>query len=60
MCTEVAEHLVDGGQYVLLAKSGTDGQSGRGSFSWKDKKVEDSKRWENLKYFFPGPLREYT
>ena len=48
MCTEVAEHLVDGGQYCLLVKSGTDGQSGRGSYSWKGKKVEDNKRWGDI------------
>jgi len=35
MCASVPLQslLVDGGQYCLLVKSGTDGQSGRGSYS---------------------------
>ena len=35
--------LVDGGLYTLMVKSGTDGQSGRGNFAWKDKTVSDNK-----------------
>ena len=38
-CEEVWKHLEDGGKYTLLAKSGTDGQTGRGSFCFKGKKV---------------------
>lgn len=44
-CGEVWDTLVDGGNYTLLAKSGTDGQSGRGSFCFKGKKVNDNKRF---------------
>ena len=42
-CEEVEEHLVDGALYTLMVKSGTDGQSGRGNFAWKDKTVSDNK-----------------
>ena len=42
-CEEVEKDLVDGGLYTLMVKSGTDGQSGRGNFAWKDKTVSDNK-----------------
>ena len=51
MCEEVSEHLQDGVHYTLLVKMGTDGQSGRGSFSWKGKKHNDNKRFEA--FFLP-------
>ena len=40
----VAEQLEEGDTYQLLLKMGTDGQTGRGNFAIKGKKVRDNKR----------------
>ena len=39
----VAAEIRDGAKYEFLVKFGTDGQTGRGKFAIKDKKVDDNK-----------------
>ena len=39
----VAAEIRDGGKYEFLVKFGTDGQTGRGKFAIKGKKVDDNK-----------------
>lgn len=43
MNDRVASELRDGGEYEFLAKFGTDGQTGRGKFAIKGKKINDNK-----------------
>ena len=44
MCGEIFDYLQDGGKYTFNLKSGLDGQSGRGSYAIKGKKVDENKR----------------
>ena len=43
LCDDIKERLVDGQTYKFLIKTGSDGQTGRGNYSFKGKQINDDK-----------------